>query len=474
MSATIANRFCLGHLTVDILSDDDLLHIFTLYRQDRQGFRYSDDDWPWHSLLHVCQRWRQIIFAWPHHLDLRLDCKSEAAVAKARDVWPALPISIQSALNHESGDGIIFAIEQHRDCIAGINLSGLTGPQLEKCVALMQGPFPVLRTLSLGSNVDLPPVIPDGFSGGSAPRLQMLKLDYIPFTTLPSLLLSASNLVDLHFAHRSSTGYILPDAMAAFLSVLTKLQSIHIVFRYGGSFPKHQTNRCPAPLTRSVLPALASFAFKGDSEYSEDLIARLDAPHLNHLSLKFFYQTVFDVPQVPRFIQGSEIFKPPLFASVDVSSHGIDVSILSPVDGYIFLQTYCPGLDTQLSWLRQICTHLLPLLPDVDELELRSSHDMQLHREDSTLWLEVLGLFSDVQILFVYDDGLEVDIARVLGGLTGERAVEMLPMLHTLVLNAFDDVEHLVTPLLKPFIDTRQLSDHPVVVPYDRLFSNSR
>jgi hypothetical protein len=110
----------------------------------------------------------------------------------------------------------------------------------------------------------------------------------------------------------------------------------------------------------------------------------------------------------------------------------------------------------------------------VDELELRSSHDMQLHREDSTLWLEVLGLFSDVQILFVYDDGLEVDIARVLGGLTGERAVEMLPMLHTLVLNAFDDVEHLVTPLLKPFIDTRQLSDHPVVVPYDRLFSNSR
>jgi hypothetical protein len=62
-------------------------------------------------------------------------------------------------------------------------------------------------------------------------------------------------------------------------------------------------------------------------EYSEDLIARIDAPHLNRLSLSLSYQTVFDVSQVPRFIHGSGMFKPPLFASVEVSHRGIDISI---------------------------------------------------------------------------------------------------------------------------------------------------
>ena len=359
---------------------------------------------------------------------------------------------------------MLSALEQHRDRIAGIDLSGLAGPQLEKCATLMQESFPVLRTLSLGSNADFPPVISDGFLGGSAPRLQMLKLHNIPFTTLPSLLLSASNLVELRFSHSSNTGYISPDDMATCLSTLTRLRSVYITFHHSGSFPRHHS---PAPLTHSVLAVLAvlaSLAFEGDSEYLEDLIARVNAPHINRLSLSFSYQTVFDVSQVPRFIHGSEMFKPPLFASVEVSHRGVDISILSSANGYLFLQTYCPGLNTQLSWSRQIFTQLSPLLSHVDELELCSGYDMPLRRQNSALWLEILSLFSDVQTLSIYDDGLEVAIAGILGRLAGERAIEMLPMLNTLVLSGFDDIEFSVTPLLKSFIDARQLSDHPVVV----------
>jgi hypothetical protein len=40
----------------------------------------------------------------------------------------------------------------------------------------------------------------------------------------------------------------------------------------------------------------------------------------------------------------------------------------------------------------------------------------------------------------------------------------MLPMLNSLVLSGFDEVEPLVTPLLKPFMDACQLSDYLVVV----------
>ena len=378
---------------------------------------------------------------------------------KALDVWPALPISIQSELNHKDGDGIISALEEHRDRIARVDLSGLTGPQLEKCAALMKEPFLVLRTLSLGSDgcVCLPP---GDLSGGPASHLQMLKLSNNPFTALPNLPLSASSLVELHFAHHSSTGYISPDAMATCMSMLTRLRFVRIIFRYGGSFLKHRTNRCSTPLTRSVLPALASLEFEGDSEYLEELIARIDAPHLVRLSLIFFYQAVFDAPQQFRFIHDSEIFKSPLLSTVEVSPQGIEVTMLSSRDDYLFLKTHCSGLDTQLSWARQICTQLLPLLFHIDELHLWSDYDTQLHRQDSMLWLEILSLFSDVLVVSACGGGLEVDIARVLGGLPGERAIEMLPMLQSLELGRFDDVK----PLLKPFIDARQLSDHPVVV----------
>ena len=96
-SVMITDECSIGRLTIDIFSDDILLYIFNLYRQESKNV---DDMWPWHALVHVCQRWRHIIFAWPHHLDLQLDCGSERAVVKALDIWPAnLPINIRIDLD---------------------------------------------------------------------------------------------------------------------------------------------------------------------------------------------------------------------------------------------------------------------------------------------------------------------------------------------------------------------------------------
>jgi hypothetical protein len=112
--------------------------------------------------------------------------------------------------------------------IARIDLSGLTGPQRENCASLMREPFLVLRTLSPGS--DGRGCLPSGhWSGGSASRLQMLKLSNNPFVAQPSLVSSASSLVELHLAHHSSTGYISPDAMAACMTMLTRLRFVHII-----------------------------------------------------------------------------------------------------------------------------------------------------------------------------------------------------------------------------------------------------
>ena len=233
------------------------------------------------ALVHVCQRWRNVIFAWPHHLDLRIHCESKTAAMKALDVWPTFSISIRkrSMLISDNRDDIIDALE-HRDRIAGITLSSLGRSQFERCASWMQGLFPVLRSLTLGCDAGYTHVITDTFLGGSAPRLQKLELWNVPFPTLPKFLLAANDLVDLHLENITGAGCNSPDTMAACISVLRRLRSVRISFDPRSSFP-NQTNQHPPPVTRTVLPGLASFVFEGLCEYSEELISRIDAPLLN-------------------------------------------------------------------------------------------------------------------------------------------------------------------------------------------------
>lgn len=231
-------------------------------------------------MVHVCQRWRRLIFAWPNHLEVRVECETKPAVAKALDVWPALPISIRSMVTYKDGGDIIAALE-HRERMAEIRLLGLSGPQLEECVTLMQGPFPVLRCLSLGCDANLNDalVVTDAFLAGSASHLRLLGLGGVPFPTLPRLLLTARDLVHLNLWGITSAGYVSPEAMATYLATLKRLRSLDIIFRSKTSFPDRTSQISPPP-TRSVLPALLRFTFRGISEYLEDLMAQIDTPQL--------------------------------------------------------------------------------------------------------------------------------------------------------------------------------------------------
>ena len=299
-----------------MLSDDILLYIFDIYRQ---GSKEVDDIWPWHPLVHVSQRWRHVIFAFPHHLDLQLDCGPGTAMAKALGIWPAnVLINIRSDLNFENGDDIIATLASgHRDRIVRIDMTCRTMPQLERCTAAMQEPFPVLRVLFLGcdENDGDAPVVIGALLGGSAPRLQAIELRRISFPTLPKLLLSTDDLTFLSLDEITSAGYISPDALATCLSMLKRLEFIGVIFLSLDSFPS-LTNQSPPPRTRAVLPALKTFVFEGVSEYSEDLIARIDTPLLSSFGLQFFYQPIFDIPQVPQFLRCVEKFKPPLTADI--------------------------------------------------------------------------------------------------------------------------------------------------------------
>jgi len=62
--------------TIDALPDDVLLETFELYldKDNADEFDGGHDYDGWQTLVHVCRRWRCIVFASPRRLDLKLYC----------------------------------------------------------------------------------------------------------------------------------------------------------------------------------------------------------------------------------------------------------------------------------------------------------------------------------------------------------------------------------------------------------------
>jgi hypothetical protein len=71
---------------------------------------------------------------------------------------------------------------------------------------------------------------------------------------------------------------------------------------------------------RALLPALTRFEFKGFCEYLEDFVARIDAPLLDDLNITFFYQFIFNTPQLAPIIGRDE-------ANVKLSDRDISVTL---------------------------------------------------------------------------------------------------------------------------------------------------
>ncbi|KAH9172839.1 hypothetical protein EDB89DRAFT_840474 [Lactarius sanguifluus] len=231
---------------IDMLPDDVLLllEIFDLCQERYSVLEAIDRVWGWHFFVHICRRWRQIVFESPHRLNPRIFCTHGTPVRKNLGICPALPIVMDYAdYEHfklagvlpNDEDNVVAALE-HRDRVSYIGLS-LTGSQLDKMAAVMQEPFSVLNGLYIDSKDGNAPVLPAKFLGGSAPRLQYIVLDVIPFPALPTLLLSASDLLELHLLNIPPTGYIAPDATIACLAVLPRLEQFVIEFQWATPRP---------------------------------------------------------------------------------------------------------------------------------------------------------------------------------------------------------------------------------------------
>src|SRR6266851_8164832 len=413
-------------LSINILPDHVLLEIFDHYLiLSRRYPYYGQPADAWHKLVHVCQRWRYVVFDSPRRLDLRLRCTYKTTVTKMLDIWPALPIVISSLIPlPATGETNIISALQLHNRICEINIDYISNSLLKEFAA-MQEPFPALTELRLWSFDKNAPVLPDSFLGGSAPRLRSLVLYRIPFPALPKLLLSTHDLVTLRLFSIPRSGYISPEAMVTALSTLTSLEELHLLFQS----PRSQADRAsrrPPPLTRVVLPALKSLKFKGDSEYLEDFVSRLEAPLLSHTEITFFNQLIFDTPLLRHFISRTETLREAYRADISCEENAVQFSLYprnGTGHGRMTLLISCKPLDWQISSLAQVCNTSFPPLLTLERLDIdiETGPNSRLKWQDDiedTQWLDLLHPFTSVKNLGLSKDSVPF-VAPALQELSG-------------------------------------------------------
>ena len=391
------------------------------------------------------------------------------------DVWPAFPLIVVFHDNSPTGsvDNIIAALEcTDRVCQIYLSITGRL--YLDIFLAAMQQPFPQLTHLHLWSDdeIDETAGVPDSFLGGSTPCLDWLQLYHIPFLGLPKLLLSATHLQILDLYNIPHSGYISPDEMVAALSSLTSLETLTLGFKSPRSCPD-QASRRPPPKTRSVLPVLTSFEFKGVSEYLDDLVAYIDAPQLNTLFITFFNDIVFDTPQLARFISHTPKSKALESVYITLRDWGasIDFSSQTSRRGLFKVEILCRGLDWQALSLEQVCTSCLPPFYMLEDLYFDEDPRLPPDRKDSVengQWLELFCPFVAVKNLYL-SENLASRMAPALQELVEGRTTEVLPALQNIFLKGLESLRFVHDSIGK-LVAARQAANHPIgIFPWTEL-----
>ncbi|KAH9059930.1 hypothetical protein EDB87DRAFT_1831801 [Lactarius vividus] len=409
-------------IAIGDLLDEVLLNIF------RHFVDSSPQCWP--RLVHVCRKWRHIVFASPLGLRLRLYCTHRTPVLKSLDYWPALPIVVKCGGSlsldpptPQDEDNIVAAMK-HSQRVASISLT-VTSSLMEKIGTIIE-PFWGLEDLVLLSPNSVQLVVPCTFRWG--PRLRSLHLTRVAFSALPRRLLSSPSLIDLQLHEIPSAGYFSPETFANALSGMTRLQSLSLHFL---SLPcrNNHINVSPPSGRRVVLPSLTHLKFRGSSNYLDSLVARIDAPCLGDIEIKFFTQLTYDVSQLGQFFDRIETQKSYHRTDVLTSKRAVSISFTkrgSPTQ--LRLEISCRQSDWQLSCMAQICNHLPASLLGVGDIGINTTRPSSGKVDvDCELWLELVRSFRHAKRLFVAGK-LATDIVRALRSADGG-PVTVLPVL---------------------------------------------
>ena len=452
-------------MAIDILPDDALLYIFDFFVAEAPGVE------TWHTLVHICQRWRNIVLASPRRLNLRIECTNKTRVREKLEVWPALPIVVSGVCDSQACLDNIRAVLEHGDRIMSINLIATSSWDLEEVFAALEAPFPALTDLRLElrpTNLwdDSPQIYLDPlkFLGGST-HLRLLAFKEIAIPRLPELLFYFSDLVVLRLVEIPYLGYFSPDAMATALSALTNLETFF--FRFGESRLDWHSQESRHPPSRSVLPSLHIFEFQGVCDYLEDLIPHIDVPAVELLSIDFFPRLIFNTPQLLHSLshmpctqaldearlnfEGDVVWLE--FSSGDFKAFRFGISSNEPERDFPILTRFFHPPFNPLPRLEYLCISGDP-------------YPQEYQRDDvqNDRWLTLFQPFTAVRDLYFSKEHLPF-IAPALQELVGERTTEVLPSLQNLFLDELLPAGPIHEAIMQ-FVAARQLSGHPLDIFY--------
>ena len=412
------------------LPEDILLEIFDFYRLEEEqsrswhnprDLREQEYPWGWHRLAHVCRKWRHVISMSSRRLDLRILCTGRAPIETILSSWPNLPLWVRyrDRKSKSLPNTVMIALRRlHRVCEIDLVLpSLLIGPIIE----IIQEPLQALEYIQITAEraTGPPMVVREALLGGSAPLLRQMTLDGIafPFPSIRQVLLSTKNLVQLNLSNIPNDVYFSPDDLVTGLTTLVQLQQLAVGFLSPTSSPLASMTRPPQ---RTTLPSLTYLCFRGETEYLEEFVARVDLPALGGFYADLFNDVFFEIPQLCQFIPHLNQLRSSTSISIEHSRESVCLHFYQDNEagfGECVLSILCERLDWQLSSVAQIASQLSPFLPSVDYLYINVDADAHFSAEerdvDASQWLELFRPFTHVTKVCVMND-LVPDIAQAL------------------------------------------------------------
>ena len=481
------------------LDDDSLLQIFTHCRLEH------GDDWnlqlKWRKLAQVCRRWRCFILESSFETILDMNLPLTYNSPPIVDL-PPLPLAINYSetrtLTPKDEVNIQLGLQRH-SLVRQVVLRAPSS-SLNMLIEPMNKAFPKLEDLSLSSTTkeDIRSVLPETLQ---APNLHRLSLHGVGLPKGLTLLSSTIALSTLSLTGIRASCYFPPRHLVTQLQGLPHLEELTIGFAIAIPLPGSEQELLLAPIPPVTLPTLKRLTFRGVDVYIDNLVAQINTPLLERLSLTLIFDLTFTLGNLGEFIhrtKGSGC----LVAHVHFSNDGAYIDIGDKKPGLynlwdhtkFGLQVNC-GPEWQMDAATQVCRGLGMVVPTIEELGVQVNSksdslmdgaagvffralgtvlraidkptpdltddadpsDSQDTPNNNLLWHELLRTFPGVRKLHI-GPSLTLELSKALASDSEEL---VLPGLQELVVSLKIDG---AANALAAFFDTRESMGHPVLL----------
>ncbi|KAH9015727.1 hypothetical protein EDB83DRAFT_235160 [Lactarius deliciosus] len=448
---------CPRIVAIGRLSDEVLLNVFRYYTDASPRF--------WPRLVHVCRKWRHIVFSSQWALHLRLFCTPGTPVLETLDRWPALPIVMEyggsPALDPptpEDENNIMVALKQS-DRISSISLT-VTSSLRERLFAI-EGPLSQLEYLVVLSQdqVGMRPTLPSTFRW--CPRLRSLHFTRVIFPPLPQLLYSSKKLVDLRL---HEVAHLPLEALANALSQMTQLRALSLHFLPTASLVPSSSGEY------IFLPSLTHLDLRGITKYLEGYLTKIDAPRLGDIEITTLDEPIFDASSLFEFIDQTKMQHSYHRADILFSELSVSISLTQPAPTCLKLQVCYESLSRHLFSMAAVICNYFSAQPSYME-DLRITATRLSSRPDcDEQWLELIRSFRGTKWFHVAGS-ISTDIVLALQHFD-MRCETVLPALHKLCIQEPEPCHAPLRDAVVSFMHSRRLSGRFIGVEFEQPSTN--